>query len=216
MGRLSMDNFIIAGIGTEVGKSVVSAILVKMLKADYWKPISCGSDEDKDLNYVKRLVADPALCFHSEAYHFSAPLSPHHAAELEGKKPQKEKVTLPKSNNRIVIESAGGVLVPLNQTELTLDAFVSWDCSWILVSRNYLGSINHTLLTIEAMKRRNLNIAGLVFNGCPNFHSESFITRSANLPVVGRVMQQRKLDSNTIKEYCQLWKKEPYWKKLLA
>jgi len=205
-------NLIVTGIGTAVGKTVVSAILVKMLEADYWKPISCGAEEDRDTHQIKNLVAEPDLCCHPETYHFLSPLSPHHAGSLEGVDPLSSKMIPPQSEKRVVIESVGGVLVPLNNIQVTMDVFCKWGFEWIIVSRNYLGSINHTLLTIEALKQRGADILGLVFNGPENIYSEEFITNYSKLPVLGRVKEEEKIDATTIERYSQLWKTDPFWK----
>lgn len=207
-----IKNLIVAGIGTEVGKTVVSAILVKMLETDYWKPISCGPEEEKDSHQIKKLIAEPSLYCHPEAYHFSAPLSPHHAASLEDIDPFPSKMALPSSKKGMVIESVGGILVPLNREQLTIDVFSSWDLPWILVSRHYIGSINHTLLTIEALRQRKIDVLGLVFNGSENIHTETFITDHSRLPVLGRLENEENLNSVTIERYSQLWSKIPFWK----
>ncbi len=210
-----MKNLIVAGIGTGVGKTVVSAILVKMLQADYWKPISCGAEEDRDTHRIPHLVGEPTPFCHPEAYHFSAPLSPHHAASLEGLDPVSSALNPPTSGKRVVIESVGGVLVPLNHTEVTIDVFCKWNFPWILVSRNYLGSINHTLLTIEALKYRGIRPLGLIFNGPKNTYSENFIVDYSKLPVLGRIQEEERIDANVIKRYSQSWKTHPFWKEHL-
>ena len=206
-----INNLIVAGIGTEVGKTVVSAVLVKMLNADYWKPISCGAEKDRDSHHIRNLVADPSLCCHPEAYHFAESTSPHYAAYLEGIEIPSE-IIPPQSKKTVVIESVGGVLVPVNNTQVTMDVFCKWGFPWILVSRNYLGSINHTLLTVEALKQRNVDIFGLVFNGLENVYTEKFITDYTRLPVLGRIKEEEKIDLNIIERYSQLWKTDPFWK----
>lgn len=211
-----MKNFMVAGIGTEVGKTVVSAILVKMLEADYWKPISCGPEKERDSHRIKNLVAEANLCCHPETYHFSEPLSPHHAASLEGIDPQSSKMTPPQSKKRMVVESVGGVLVPLNNTQLTIDVFSTWGFPCVLVSRHYLGSINHTLLTIEALKQRGVDILGLVFNGPENIYTEKFITDHSKLSLLGKVKEEEKIDAKTIERYSQLWKTHPFWKEIIC
>lgn len=210
--QIGIDNLLIAGIGTDVGKTIVSAIIVKMLGKNYWKPISCGPSTDRDSCQVQKLVADPNLTCYKEAYHFSNPLSPHHAASLEGIHPLPCNVIPPKSEKGVVIESVGGVLVPFNDELLVTDLFCQWDLPWILVSRHYVGSINHTLLTVEALQKRNASILGLVFNGAKNPHTESFITNYSGLPVLGRVEEHPLIDVTTIERYSQQWKQQAFWK----
>jgi dethiobiotin synthetase len=202
---------LVAGIGTGVGKTVVAAILVKMLRAEYWKPISCGKWEERDTQTMQNLVGTSTVRCHPEAYHFSAPLSPHHAAALEHSRVSLAHVTLPVTKERLIIESVGGILVPLNERDLSVDLFREWDCSWILVSRNYLGSINHTLLTIEVLRRSGVDLIGMVFNGPENRQTEEWITRHTQLPVLGVVREEEKIDPSVISKYGEQWQKHPFW-----
>ncbi|MCH9632067.1 MAG: ATP-dependent dethiobiotin synthetase BioD [Chlamydiae bacterium] len=207
-----MKNIVVAGTGTDVGKTVVSAILLQMFEADYWKPVSCGSNEDRDSFKVKQLVNIPNFCCHPEAYHFSSPKSPHHAAAIESIEPLSSKLCLPNSNRQIIIESAGGVLVPLNNKELLTDIFCNWDCNWVLVSRNQLGSINHTLLSYEALVQRSVNILGIIFNGSQNDYTEKFITDYTGLSILGRVDEESNINSEIIMRYSEKWKNQNCWR----
>ena len=210
-----MRNIIVAGTGTDVGKTVVSAILLQMFEADYWKPVSCGPNEDRDSIKIKQLVDIPNFCCHPEAYHFFSPESPHHAAAIESIEPLSSKLKLPSSSRTIIIESAGGILVPLNNKELLSDVFCNWDCDWVLVSRNQLGSINHTLLSYETLVRRKVNIIGVVFNGVQNSYTEKFITDYTGLSVLGRVDEESNMNNEVIMRYSEKWKKQNYWKERL-
>ena len=136
---------IVAGIGTEIGKTVASAVLVEALQADYWKPIQSGGLEDSDTDTVRRLITNSTSYFHPEAYRLTQPLSPHAAAEIDGVTIELEKLTVPLTRNGLVIELAGGLMVPLNSNDLTIDWVQKLGLPVVLVSRNYLGSINHTL-----------------------------------------------------------------------
>lgn len=198
-----MRNIIVTGIGTDVGKTLVSAIIATRLKADYWKPIECG---DSDTEQIRTLI-DPSL--HSlfpPAYRFKKPLSPHHAARLEQKEVDIGKINLPKSNRTLIVETAGGIFVPLTKEMLTLTAFKCWPADWIVVSRNYLGSINHTLLTVEALKKHGVSILGLVFNGDPNPDSEQVIEYQTQLPVIGRLKQELTWTLATTRHYATQFK----------
>src|SRR5688572_5738083 len=170
-----MNRFFVTGIGTDVGKTVVSAILTEALEADYWKPVQAGSLDFTDTHTVRKLVSNTRSFFHPETYRLQAPMSPHAAARLENRELDLSEITLPETSNNLVIEGAGGLMVPLNNKFLVLDLLAKLQCPVVVVSRNYLGSINHTLLTLEILKSRQIPVAGIVFNGEPNPDSEDFI-----------------------------------------
>lgn len=193
---------IVCGCGTDVGKTIVSAILVHALKADYWKPIQCGYDSDT--HTIKTLVKE-CHTFPS-TYTFSAALSPHHAARLEDLEIDVTKITPPITSRPLIIEMAGGILVPLNNKTLALDLFAHWEAHWILVSKHYLGSINHTLLTSEALKQRNIQLHGIIFNGAPNPDTESAILHFSKLPSMGRLRPEPSINPKTIERYSRQWK----------
>ncbi len=179
--------FFITGIGTEIGKTVVSAIVTEYLQADYWKPVQSGDLHWTDTMKVQSLVSNTKSVFHPERHRLNAPLSPHASAALDGVQIKLSDFTIPVTSNHLVVEGAGGLMVPLNEHEVLLDLIHQLQIPVILVSRNYLGSINHTLLSFEALQQRNIPIAGIVFNGEPNQASESFIENYTQLPVLFRV-----------------------------
>ncbi|MBA3722266.1 MAG: dethiobiotin synthase [Parachlamydiaceae bacterium] len=201
-----MNKIIVAGCGTGVGKTIVSAILVHALKGEYWKPIQCGTGVDSDSLTMKLLLPDHQI--YPSAYNLKAPLSPHHAAKLE-KKVIKTSIIIPPSTERpLIIESVGGIFVPLNLMELSIDLFKDWDAVWIVVSNNYLGSINHTLLTIEALQRRNIRLHSIVFNGPQCIETEKVILGFTKVPCLGRLSLEKNISLRTIERYSQLWKKK--------
>lgn len=179
--------FFITGIGTEIGKTVVSAIVTEYLQADYWKPVQSGDLHWTDTMKVQSLISNSKSVFHPERHRLNAPLSPHASAALDGVQIKLSDFTLPQTSNHLVVEGAGGLMAPLNEHDVLLDLIQQIQIPVILVSRNYLGSINHTLLSFEALKQRNIPIAGIVFNGEPNPASESFIENYTQLPVLFRV-----------------------------
>ena len=179
--------FFITGIGTEIGKTLVSAIVTEYLQADYWKPVQSGDLHWTDTMKVQSLISNTKSVFHTERHRLNAPLSPHASAALDGVQIKLSDFTLPQTSNHLVVEGAGGLMVPLNEHDVLLDLIQQLQIPVILVSRNYLGSINHTLLSFEALKQRNIPIAGIVFNGEPNPVSESFIENYTQLPVLFRV-----------------------------
>lgn len=196
-----MKRFFITGIGTDVGKTVASAILVETLNADYWKPIQAGNLDKSDTKKVRSLISNTKSVFHPETYRLSSSLSPHAAAEIDKIKIDIRKIILPKTSNNLVIEGAGGVMVPLNDTFLVIDLIKKLKAEVIVVSRNYLGSINHTLLTIEALRSRNIPIAGIVFNGKPAKTSEEYILKYTGIKCLLNIHEEKKIDKKTILKY---------------
>lgn len=158
-------NLFITGIGTNVGKTVVSAVLTEALHADYWKPIQSGVIEGKDSDTVKSFISNAKSVFHPESYLLNEPLSPHFAAKLDGVTIELDKIQLPITSNHLIIEGAGGLLVPINDTQYVIDIAKQLDCEIVLVISSYLGCINHSLLSIDYLKRNNFKLKALVFNG---------------------------------------------------
>jgi len=179
--------FVVAGIGTEVGKTVISAILVEKLQADYWKPIQAGELDFSDTMKVKSWTSNPAAVFHQEAYALKTPMSPHGAAAIDGVSIRSEDFQLPPTNNHLIVELAGGLMVPFNNEELIIDLLEKWQIPVILVSHYYLGSINHTLLSIDALNARNIPIKGLIFNGNIVETTKDVILSYSKLPCIGEI-----------------------------
>jgi len=177
----------ITGIGTGIGKTIISAILVEKLKADYWKPIQSGDLENSDTLLVKSLVSNPISKFHPEAYRLTQPCSPHKSAALDGIEIDPAKIIIPETGNQLIIEGAGGLMVPLNDRFFMIDLIKQLDAEVILVSKNYLGSINHTLLSIEALRTRNIPIKGIIFNGPNDDYSETVIRSISSIKEVAHI-----------------------------
>ena len=194
-----MKQFIVAGIGTEIGKTVVSAILTAGLKADYWKPIQSGDIETGDAYWIRKWV--PSATIHPSTYALTQPLSPHSAAEIDGITIELESFQKP-TENTLIIELAGGIMVPLNDHETNLDLIKQLNLPVILVSKNYLGSINHTLLSYETLKQQGVQMAGIVFNGPENPSGEKFILNHTGLPLVLRVNTENELNEAVIASYA--------------
>jgi dethiobiotin synthetase len=193
--------FIIAGIGTEIGKTVCSAIITKALQADYWKPVQAGNLTDGDAYWVQQWV--PGTQVFPSTYALNHPLSPHTAAELDGVSIEIGAFSLPETANNLVVELAGGIMVPLNNEQTNLDLIQHLGLPVILVSKNYLGSINHTLLTYEILKSRNISMAGIIFNGPTNTSGEAFILKHTGLPVMLRVNEESEINSRIINQYAE-------------
>jgi dethiobiotin synthetase len=195
----------ITGISTDVGKTIASAIIVEALQADYWKPIQAGDLEHSDTHKVQSLVSNTQSHFHSNSYALQTPASPHLAAAIDGITIAMNEIQEPKTNNHLVVEGAGGILVPLNETKSVVD-LIQPDYKVIVVSRHYLGSINHTLLTIEALQNRKIQVAGIIFSGDENTSSESLILSRTAVPFIGRIAQEPYFDTNVISEYAELFR----------
>ncbi len=191
--------FFISGIGTEVGKTIASAILTEKMQADYWKPIQAGDLDNTDSMKTANLITNSKTVIFPEAYRLKTPMSPHAAANIDGVEITSNAIKAPFTTNNLIIEGAGGLLVPLNESGLLLiDLIPHLKTETILVSRHYLGSINHTLLSIEALKRRNLPIFGIIFIGNKNETTEQVIANQG-VNILGRIPELPLLNKETIK-----------------
>ena len=191
----------ITGIGTDVGKTVASAIVVEALQSDYWKPIQAGDLDFSDSHKVKSQISNTKTQFYPNAYALNTPASPHYAAQLDEIVIDLKKITEPKTDNHLVIEGAGGILVPLNDSDCIID-LIQKDYKVIVVSRHYLGSINHTLLTIEALKSRKISVAGIIFSGDENKATEEIILKKTGVKFIGRIDNEPYFDANVIGYYA--------------
>ncbi|RAV29531.1 dethiobiotin synthase [Sinomicrobium soli] len=193
--------FFITGISTEVGKTVVSAMVVEALGADYWKPVQAGDLDESDTHKVSGLISNTKTKMHPNAYALHTPMSPHAAAGIDGVHIEAGTISEPRTDNHLVIEGAGGLLVPLNEKETIAD-LIRPDYRVLLVSRNYLGSINHTLLTVEALKRRNARIAGIIISGAENPSTESVIEKMGGVHIVFRIREEEHFDREVVRRYA--------------
>lgn len=195
----------ITGIGTDVGKTITAAIITQALEADYWKPIQAGDIDHSDSHKIQHYISNQKTIIHPNSYQLNTPASPHLAAELDDVSIVLDQIIEPKTKNHLVIEGAGGVLVPLNSTDCVID-FVRSDYKVIVVSRHYLGSINHTLLTVEALQNRKIKIAGIVFSGTENKATESIILQKTKLTCIGRIDEEPYFDQNVIQYYADIFR----------
>ena len=193
--------YFITGISTEVGKTIASAIITEALEADYWKPIQSGDLHFSDTDKVKAFVSNSKSVFHNNSYALKTPMSPHASAEMDGILIDLSEIQEPTTKNHLVIEGAGGLLVPLNDTNTILD-LIQPDYKVIVVSRHYLGSINHTLLTVNLLKERGFEVS-ILFSGDEHPTTESIIAKMTQVPVLGRIDNEPYFDQNVIKEYAE-------------
>lgn len=200
-----MGKIFITGIGTDVGKTVVAAIVTEALKADYWKPVQAGDLEFSDSDRVRSWVSNDQSVFHPNSYALKTPMSPHAAADIDGIRIELDKIRTPQTSNDLVIEGAGGLLVPLNDRETILD-LVEDDWKILVVSRHYLGSINHTLLTLEALRAHGRKVSGIIFNGEEVPTTESIIESLGDVPVLGRINWEEQVDAGVVSKYAGLFR----------
>jgi dethiobiotin synthetase len=192
--------YFITGISTEVGKTIAAAIITEALEADYWKPVQSGDLENSDTHKVQKLVSNAKSVFHKNSYALQTPMSPHASAEIDGITIKIDKIKEPETENHLVIEGAGGVLVPLNDNDTILD-LIQPNYKVIVVSRHYLGSINHTLLTVNLLKEKGFEVA-ILFSGKEHPTTENIIKKMANVSILGRIDEEPYFDENVIKEYA--------------
>jgi dethiobiotin synthetase len=182
-----MTAFVVTGTDTDVGKTVFSAALAAAVGAFYWKPVQAGLDEDTDSDIVARLSGLGPDAVLPEAYRLHTPCSPHEAARIDGVTIERSALALPTCDGPLVVEGAGGALVPLAGRLLYADIFADWGLPVIVAARTELGTINHSLLTIEALRRRGVAVHGVVFIGAGNPASEAAITEIGTVAHLGRI-----------------------------
>jgi len=196
-----MKTYFITGISTEVGKTVASAILTEALKADYWKPIQSGELDFCDTKKVQQLISNSTSVFHKNSYALKTPMSPHASAEIDGVSIDIKQIKTPQTKNHLIIEGAGGLLVPLNETNTILD-IIPKNAEVIVVSRHYLGSINHTLMTLQLLEQKGFRTK-LIFSGNEHPTTELIIKKMSKTKVIGRIEEEPYFDKNVIKAYAE-------------
>ncbi len=203
-----MENYFVTAIGTDSGKTLVSAILVEALGLNYWKPVQAGMPRDTDS--VQTLLSRSDVTLHPEQYCLKTPASPHAAAKIDGVQIRTSDFILP-SDNGLIIEGAGGALVPLNDNgDFVIDIPIRWDIEVVLVANLYLGSINHTLLTAALLQQKGCRVKGIIFNGPANKESEDIILKHSGYPCLLRIHQEKSINKEVVRRYAdtllQQWK----------
>lgn len=189
-----MQIVIVSGTDTGIGKTVFAAGLAGALGGHYWKPIQAGVDPEGDKETVAALSGLPADRILPEAYRLRTPASPHLAARIDGVDIRLDRLALPQVDGPLVVEGAGGLMVPISETMLMIDLFAHWGHPVILCARTALGTINHSLLSIEALRARNVPIAGIAFVGDAHQENERIIPLLAKVPALGRLPMLDPLD----------------------
>ncbi len=194
-----MRKFVITGIGTDVGKTIVSAIIAESMGAAYWKPVQAGDLDNSDSIKIQRLTSNVEVI--PEAFRLSRPMSPHAAATIDNVKIELSDLIVPKVSRDLIIEGAGGIMVPINSSGLIYaDVFETWQLPVIIVSRHYLGSINHSLMTAEILQKRGIEIAGFIFVGNENPSTEEIICRKSGVSMLARIPEVEIVDRAFIAE----------------
>lgn len=195
-----MQQIFVTGISTEVGKTIASAIITEALEADYWKPIQAGDLDTSDSHKVASLISNTTTEIHKSSYELNTPMSPHAAADIDGVHIDLRKIVPPKTENHLVIEGAGGLLVPLNNDDTILDIIMP-NYKVVVVSRHYLGSINHTLLTVNWLTQKGYDVS-LIFSGDENPTTEEIILHKTGVSLIGRIEEETVFDKRIIKKYA--------------
>lgn len=177
----------ITGTDTDVGKTIASSWMMLHLNANYWKPIQSGLDGSIDRETVQEITGFDESRFLPSTYELQQPLSPHEAAKRDGVSIDMSSLTIPQSDRPLVVEGTGGLMVPLNEKHLIIDLIKKLELPIVLVCRSTLGTINHTLLSIEAIKQRGLPIAGLIINGPKTHHNRKALEEYSNIPVITEI-----------------------------
>jgi dethiobiotin synthetase len=190
----------VSAIGTDSGKTLISAIFAEALEADYWKPIQSGNPRDTET--VRSLVSNKKTHFWQETYVLNTPASPHASAKIDGVKVSLDFIEKPITNNHLIIEGAGGLLVPINDQDYVVDIAMRLKVSIILVCNLYLGSINHSLLSLCYLQQKGIQVRGLVFNGPSNPESERIIEAKSPWPTIMKIPHLDNVDTRTVSKYA--------------
>ena len=202
---------IICGTDTDVGKTIVSSFFVQGLKGVYWKPIQSGTEQGTDTQTVCKILDLAPNSYLPERYKFKAPVSPHWAAEKESRFIEPNNLNLPNLDKLIIIETAGGLMVPLNRNWLQIDQLKVWGAPIVLVARTGLGTLNHTLLSLEALKNRDINVLGIVLNGAPHNDNPKTLEQFGETKILASLPIFKELSSQVL---LQEWKRQELDQKL--
>lgn len=202
---------VVCGTDTDVGKTLVSAWLVQGLSARYWKPVQSGLEDGGDTATVRRLLDLPAGRLLPEAYRLNAPVSPHWAAERDGVAIEPQRLELPVGEGPLVVETAGGLLVPLGRQWLQIEQLARWGLPVVLVARSGLGTLNHTLLSLEALRARAIPVLGLVLNGEPHPDNPRTLEQLGGVPVLAQLPRLATLNAAMLAEQWREQGMDRHW-----
>ena len=209
--KSTSKSLVICGTDTDIGKTIVSSFFVQGLHATYWKPIQSGTQDGTDTQTVCKLLNLEKNRYVPEAYKFKNPVSPHWAAEKESQEIDPAKIIIPKTDELLIIETAGGLMVPLTRNLLQIDQLKVWDVPIILVAKSGLGTLNHTLLSLEALRNRNLNVIGIVLNGPPHEDNPKTLEEFGTTKILARLPIFSEVNANIL---TKEWEKQKLNQKL--
>ncbi len=215
MTTKKIKNLIVCGTDTDVGKTIASAFLVQGLNAAYWKPIQSGLEDGGDRGRICKLLSLNSDRWLPEVYKLNAPVSPHWSAEMQDCSIETDLLEIPKHNQTIVIETAGGVMVPLSYNFLQIELIKQWNTPVILVARSGLGTLNHTLLTLEALRARNISIIGLILNGPIHPNNPKTLEKMGKVPVIAELPRLKSLSAENLLRQWQKEELRPSFKKFI-
>ena len=209
----SIFKFIICGTDTDIGKTLISSFFVRGLNSFYWKPIQSGIESQTDSQTVETLAQVSREKIIKEAYVFTKPLSPHWASEIDKKTINFDMLRIPNVKGSLIIETAGGLMVPITRSFLQIDQIKEWNLPVILVCKSSLGTLNHTMLSIEALKRRNIEILGLVINGEKHLDNPKTLVEFTGIPIITEFPYIKEINPNN---FDILWKELDIKNKLIS
>ena len=209
------NRIIICGTDTDVGKTIVSSLIVQGLQANYWKPVQSGLEEGGDTGRVCRLLNLSSDRWHEEAYKFKAPVSPHWAAEKEEIKIEQDNLKIPETKKFLIIETAGGLMVPLTRNLMQIEQIQLWQLPVILVARSELGTLNHTLLSLEALNNRGINVLGIFLNGPSHSDNPRTLEQIGKVPIIGHLPILSKITKQNLAYQSKSQNLQDIFKKLL-
>jgi dethiobiotin synthase len=196
--------FFVTGTDTGIGKTVVSSILTKGLDASYWKPIQAGLEEETDTEFVRRTTDLPAKQILSERYRLNTPMSPHAAADIDDVSIALDDFSLPDYHtDHLVVEGAGGLMVPINEEDMIIDLISYLSLPVVLVARSTLGTLNHTFLSLEALRRRDIPILGVVLNGPEHSSNRETIQEYGEIEILSEIDTINDINAQTLKKAFQ-------------
>ena len=198
--RIDRRSLVISGTDTGVGKTVCAALMTIILDACYWKPVQAGLEEETDSEAVARIAEIDEERILPEGYRLIAPMSPDQAAAREGIAIDPDRLTPPVCDGPLVIEGAGGLMVPLNGSTMMIDLFARWHIPLLLVARSGLGTLNHTMLSLEALERRGVPTVGVVLVGDRHPENERTLSTWSPVPIVGHIPQLERIDRKSLLE----------------
>ena len=196
--KLKNQGLIVCGTDTNIGKTVISSLLVQGLHATYWKPIQSGLEDGSDTSRVREILNLPEERCLPEAYKLNAAVSPHWAAEKENILISPDRLKIPVINNLLLIETAGGLMVPINRNLLQIDQIKYWGFPIVLVARSGLGTLNHTLLSLEALKSRGIPILGIFLNGVIHKDNPKTLEQFGDIPIIAQIPPFKELSSSEL------------------